>query len=218
MPRLRLYDYAASANCYKVRLALAQLALPCERVPVDIFDGGTLTDAFGRINPARETPVLEVDGSGHLPESGAILAYVAEGTPLLPDDRWLRAQVARWLLFEQTAVMSAIGGLRFRLLTGRLDADSAEASQRRDAALDGLRVLDRQLSAGARFLVGDRYTIADIAIYGYMHVAGEAGIDVAPFPAVGEWLERVAALPGHVNDLEPYPPSASRRAGRSIYG
>jgi glutathione S-transferase len=217
MPHWRLYDYAASANCHKVRLALAQLGAAYERVPVDIFDGGTLTDEYERINPARETPVLEVDGRMHLPESGAILAYVAEGTALFPDDRWLRAQVLRWLLFEQTAVMSTIGGLRFRVQTGRLAPDDPEAVRRREAGEQALALLDRQL-ARAPFLVGDAYTIADVAVYGYARLAPEAGIDVAPFAAFAAWLERVEEQPGYVDDLEPYPPNAGRRAGRSIYG
>lgn len=217
MAHWRLYDYSASANCYKVRLALAQLGADYEHAPVDIFAGDTLTDAYAEINPARETPVLEVDATSRLPESGAILAYVAQGTPLLPDDRWLRAQVMRWLLFEQTAVMSTMGGLRFRLLTGRLAADDPAAVRRRDAALEALRVLDQHLSE-APFLVGDQYTIADIAIYGYAHVAGEANIDLEPFAAVAAWLDRIVGQPGYMNDLERYPPNACQSAGLSIYG
>jgi len=219
MPSWRLYDYAASANCYKVRLALAQLGAPYERIRIDIFAGETLTDEYARINPARETPVLEVDGERRLPESGAILAYVAEGTPLLPDDRWTRAQITRWMLFEQTGVMASIGRMRFHLITGRVRPDEPDAARMRGAAMAGLRVLERHLGSGMPFLVGDRYTIADIAVYGYAHVAGEAGIDVEPVcPAVAAWLERVAAQPGHMNDLEPYPANARPGAGRSIYG
>src|ERR687885_2108047 len=127
---MRLYDYAASCNCYKVRLLLAQLGVEYERVAVDIFAGDTVADGYAAVNPARETPVLEVDGR-HLPESGAILVYLAEGTELLPADRWKRAQVMRWLLFEQTQVMSAIGGLRFRLITGPLWEDQPAARERR---------------------------------------------------------------------------------------
>ena len=186
MAQWRLYDYPASANCYKVRLALAQLAADYERVLIDIFGGDTLTDAYAEINPARETPVLEVDGHRRLYASGAILAYVAEGSPLLPEDGWLRAQALRWLLFEQTAIMWNIGGLRFRLLTGRLAADDADAIRRRDGASQALRLLEH-------------------------HLRG-------PFAALSDWLARVAAQPNHMNDLEPYPPNASQRAGLSIYG
>src|SRR5215218_8157764 len=98
---MRLYDYSASGNCYKVRLLLAQLGLPYERVPVDIFAGDTLTDAFAAVNPLRSTPVLEYEPERYLPESNAILLYLAHGTRLLPDDREGLAHVARWLLYEQ---------------------------------------------------------------------------------------------------------------------
>jgi len=117
---LRLYDYAASANCFKVRLLLAQLERPHERVAVDIFDGDTLTDEYARINPFRSTPVLELEPDRHLIESNAILVYLADGTALLPDGPAERSEVVRWLIYEQTDVMPAIGGLRFRLQTGRL--------------------------------------------------------------------------------------------------
>ena len=212
---LRLYDYAASANCYKVRLLLAQLGRRYERVPIDIFGGDTLTDEYATVNPARETPVLEVGDGTYLPESGAILAYLAEGTAFMPGDPVERAQVMRWLLFEQTGVMMQIGGLRFRLLTGRISAEAAE--RRRRGALAGLAVLEAHLERHD-FFIADRYGIADIAIYGYTHVAGEAGIDLAGFPAVEAWCERVAGQDGHVNDLEPYPANAMAGAGRSIYG
>jgi glutathione S-transferase len=211
---LRLYDYPASANCYKVRLLLAQLGRPYDRVLVDIFAGETLSDDYAAINPARETPVLQV-GDLYLPESGAILAFLAEGTELMPADALGRSQVLRWLLFEQTGVMTPIGGLRFRLITGRISAESAE--RRRQAALASLALLEGHL-AHHDFFAGSRYSIADIAIYGYAHVAGEAGIDLAGFPAVRAWCERVSAQPGHMNDLEPYPANARAGAGRSIYG
>ena len=121
---MRLYDYAASANCYKVRLLLAQLELPYERVPVDIFAGDTLTDDFARLNPVRSTPVLVPETGPPLPESNAILLHLAEGTMLLPPEPVQRAQVYRWLFFEQADVIPAIAGLRFRLMTGRLAPDA----------------------------------------------------------------------------------------------
>jgi glutathione S-transferase len=211
---LRLHDYPASANCYKVRLLLAQLGRPYDRVVVDIFGGETLNDEYAAINPARETPVLQM-GDLYLPESGAILAFLAEGTDLMPADALERAQVLRWLLFEQTGVMTPIGGLRFRLITGRISAESAE--RRRQAALASLALLEGHLGHHD-FFAGGRYSIADISIYGYTHVAGEAGIDLADFPAVQAWCARVSAQPGHMNDLEPYPANAMAGAGRSIYG
>jgi glutathione S-transferase len=214
---VRLYDYAASANCYKVRLLLEQLEIPYEKVSLDIFDGDTLTDAFARMNPAKTTPVLELGPGRHLTESNAILAYLAEGTDLLPDDRFERAQVLRWLLFEQADVIPTMGGLRFRLLTGRLSSGDPEAVRRKAGAEDALGVLDAHLT-NRSFLAADRYTIADIAIYAYTHVAHEAGVDTSPYPAFGAWLARVEAQPRHMNDLEPYPANASVQNGLSVYG
>jgi len=214
---MKLYDYGASCNCYKVRLLLSQLGIVYERVPVDIFDGGTLTEEFGRMNPARTTPVLETDDGRFLQESGAILVYLAEGTPLLPDDRFDRAQVLRWLIYEQTDVIPTIGGLRFRLLAGRLEASDPRAVRRREGGLEVLKLLDDHLSSRDHF-AGARYSIADIAVYGYTHRAHEAGIELEPFTNVRAWFERVESQPGYIEDVEPYPANAAPGAGRSIYG
>jgi glutathione S-transferase len=212
---MRLHDYPASGNCYKVRLLLAELGLGYERVNVDIFGGDTLSDEFARLNPARMTPVLELDSGEPLPESNAILAYLAEGTHLLPDDA--RAQVLRWLFYEQAEVIPGIAGLRFRLVTGRLAADSADARGRRATGAAALAVLDDHLTEHP-FLAGERYSIADIAVYAYAHVAGEAGFELADHPAVRDWIERVETTPGHMNDLQPYPPNAWPGKGSGIYG
>jgi glutathione S-transferase len=216
MAALRLHDYPASANCFKVRLLLAQLGRAYERVEVDIFAGDTLTDAYARINPFRSTPVLEVAPGRHVIESNAILAYLAEGTPFLPADRLERAEATRWLIQEQTDVMPAIGGLRFRLVTGRLASDDPEALRRREAGEEILDILAAHLGE-RRFLIGDAYSIADIAVHAYVHVAGDAGFDLRRWPPVEHWLARVAATPGYVDDLAPYPPNARPGAGRSIY-
>jgi glutathione S-transferase len=213
---MRLYDYSASGNCYKVRLLLAQLGREYERVPVDIFGGDTLTDEYEAVNPARETPVLEIEPGRYLPQSAAILLYLADGTPFLPDDALGRAEVVRWLVYEQTDVVPAAGGLRFRLQTGRLDPDSTGAVRRRAAGESVLALLEQHLAANDFFAAG-RYTIADIALYSYLHVAGEAGYELDRYPALSGWLARVAAQPGHMNDLEPYPANAHLGAGRSIY-
>jgi glutathione S-transferase len=212
---LALYDHAASCNCYKVRLLLAQLGLAYERIPVDIFAGETLTAEFGAINPARTTPVLAVDGC-HLAESGAILGFLAEGTELAGRDRIERAEVLRWLLYEQADIVPAIGGLRFRLLTGRLQPSDPDARRRRASALEVLALLDGHLG-DREFLVADRYTIADIAVYGYVHRSAEAGIGLAPHAALGDWLERVRAWDGYFEDVEPYGANARPGLGRSIY-
>jgi len=209
---MKLYDYAASANCYKVRLLLAQLGREYERVPVDIFGGDTLTDEYAAINPARTTPVLEDPPGTFLQESNAILLHLARGSAFLPDD----PQVYRWLFFEQADVVPTMGGLRFRLITGRLSPHDAEALRRREASYEVLALLDSEL-AQRDFLVGDRYSVADIGIYGYAHVADEAGLDLDPYESLRAWLARVQAQPRYVNDLEPYPPNARAGASRSIY-
>jgi glutathione S-transferase len=214
---MRLHDYASSGNCYKVRLALAQLDLPYERVPVDIFNGGTLTDEFGELNPTRTTPVLETDDGDVLLESNAILVYLAEGTELLPEDRVERAQVLRWLFYEQAEIVPSIGSLRVRLAAGVLQPDSPGAERYRAAGAATLRVLEGHLGE-RRFLVGERYSVADLCVYGYVHVAGEAGLDLAEYPAVSAWIERVKATPGHVDGLVPIPPDTRFGMGRSIYG
>jgi len=214
---MRLYDYTGSSNCYKVRLLLAHLGVDYERVPVDIFAGETLTDEYARINPARTVPVLELDDGRRLPESNAILAYLAEGTSFLPDDRFERAEVLRWLLYEQADVIPTIAGLRFRLLTGRLSPTDAEAVRRAEGSAEVLRVLDTHL-ADRTFLVGERYTIADIAVYGYTHRAHEAQLDLEPYPSVRAWLARVEQQPGYMEDVEPYGANAAPGAGSSIYG
>jgi glutathione S-transferase len=214
---MRLFDYPGSSNCYKVRLLLAQLGADYERVPVDIFAGETLTNEYAGINPARTVPVLELDDGRLLPESNAILAYLAEGTPFLPDDRFERAEVLRWLLYEQADVIPTIAGLRFRLLTGRLDPTDEETVRGAAGARDVLQVLDTHLT-GRAFLVGERYTIADIAVYGYTHRAHEAQLDLEPYPNVRAWLARVEQQPGYMEDVEPYGVNAAPGAGSSIYG
>ncbi|HUK93936.1 MAG TPA: glutathione S-transferase family protein [Gaiellaceae bacterium] len=217
MGGLKLYDYAASGNCYKVRLLLAHLGRAYERVPVDIFGGDTLTDEYAAKNPARATPLLELDDGRFLSESNAILTYLARGTEYLPDDPYELADVVRWLIFEQTDVMMTMGGLRFRLLTGRLAPDDPEAIRRREGAEEALAFLQQHLVA-RDFLAAGRYTIADIAVFAYGHVAAEAGLELDPFPAFTAWIARVERQPGFMNDLAPYPDNARPGAGRSVYG
>ena len=214
---LRLYDYAASANCFKVRLLLAQLGTRYERVPIDIFAGETLTDEFGALNPARTTPVLQLPDGRVVLESAAMLVYLAEGSALWPDDAFERAEVLRWLVYEQAEIIPATGGLRFRLATGRLapriPTRSVGGRPARRCSRCSIGICESR-----RFLVADRYSIADIAVFGYVHVADEAGYDMGAYPHVSAWLERVRSQPGYMNDLEPYPPNAAALAGRSIYG
>ena len=210
---MRLYDYDASGNCFKVRLLLALLGLDYERVPVDIFAGDTLTPEFGRLNPMRETPVLELDDGDVLTQSNAILWYLAEGSRYLPQTAFERGEVVQWLSFEQERVMSGIGSARFRILTGR-DAEVVPA--RLALGRTALEALEGRLD-GRRFLVGDRCSIADVSNYAYTHVARDAGYDLGLFPAVSRWLELVEAEPGFVNDLVPYPENAGPGNSTPIY-
>jgi glutathione S-transferase len=213
---LRLHDYAASGNCYKVRLLLAQLGLEYERVPVDIFGGDTLTDEYARVNPVRQTPVLERDGAEPLPESGAILIHLAEGTEYLPADPNDRAQALRWLFFEQTEVIQGIAGLRFRLITQRIRPDGREALWRKSVGDAALRVMNDRLGK-SEYLAGDTYSIADISLFAYVHVANEAGFELSEYPQVKEWTRKIEGTRGYMNDLEPYPPNSMAGQSRSIY-
>jgi glutathione S-transferase len=210
---LRLYDFGPSANCLKVRILLAHLGLRYERLPVDLFAGETLTPAYLARNPAGRTPVLELSDGECLAESNAILLYLAEGTPYLPQDRLDRARVHQWLFFEQNLLEPNVGTARFWRLTGRAEQRPEVFAQRVEAGRAAVEVLERGL-AGHDFLAAGRYTVADISLYAYTHVAHEAGIDMAPFPSVGAWLARVASQPGFVDDLEPYPPNARVGAGQ----
>jgi glutathione S-transferase len=156
--------------------------------------------------------VLEPEPGRYLPESAAILLHLAEGTPLLPDDPLDRADVYRWLFFEQSQVYPTMGGLRFLVGTGRIDADSAP----KGPSVSALKVLEEHL-VEHDFLVGEGYTLADLALYGYVHCAHEGGLEMDRFPAVERWLERVRQQPGHMNDLEGFPDNAAVGASRSIY-
>lgn len=208
---IKLHDFAASANCFKVRMLLSQLGLPYERVPVDIFAGDSQTDEYLARNPAGRTPLLEIDG-GAIPESGAILLYLAEGTPFLPDDPIERAHVHAWMFFEQNLLEPNIGTARFWRLTGR-DAERPEAFARHlEAGADALATVERGLT-GREFLTAGRYTVADCALYAYTRVAHEVGCDMTAYPRVADWLERVAATEGAIDDLEPYPATAKAGAG-----
>jgi glutathione S-transferase len=213
---LRLHDFGPSANCYKVRLLLAQLGLEVERVPVDIFAGESQTEEYRAKNPAGRTPVLELESGETLAESGAILLYLAEGTECLPPDPLGRARAAQWLFFEQNLLEPNVGTARFWLLTGRAEGNEAVLARCQAMGLAALGVLDAHLARND-FLLGERYSVADIGLYGYTHVARESGIDTDRFDAVRAWLARVRETPGYVNDLEPYPPHAHPSAARSLH-
>jgi glutathione S-transferase len=194
---LRLYDYLESGNGYKVRLLLHQLGIPFERVQLDITKGETRTPAFLAKNPNGRIPTLELEDGSFLPESNAILWYLAEGTPFLPEERLARAQVLQWMFFEQYSHEPNIATLRFWTHQGWLGQRAALVPGKREAGVAALGVMEGHL-AKRSFFVGERYTIADIALYAYTHVAEEGGFALAPYGAIRAWLARVAAQPGHV--------------------
>jgi len=194
---LRLYDYLASGNGYKVRLLLHQLGIPFERVELDIVRGETRTPAFLVRNPNGRIPTLELEDGTHLAESNAILWYLAEGTPYLPGERLDRARVLQWMCFEQYSHEPNIATVRFWLHTELTDERRALLPAKRAQGEAALAVMDGHLRARS-FFVGERYTIADIALYAYTHVADEGGFDLEPYPAVRRWLDRVRAQPEHV--------------------
>jgi glutathione S-transferase len=195
---LTLYDYLPSGNGYKVRLLLAQLRIPFTLVEKDILRGETRTPEFLAINPNGRIPVLELEDGRRVPESDAILFYLAEGTPFLPADRFARARVLSWMFFEQYSHEPYVAVARFWVHSlGKGEEWADQLAEKRERGYQALEVMERHL-AGRRFFVAERYTIADIALYAYTHVAHEGGFDLAPYPAVRGWLARVAAEPGHV--------------------
>jgi len=206
---LILHDYLPSQNAWKVRQLLAQLDIPYRQQFVAIFDGEGQTNAFLAKNPAGAVPVLELESGECLAESDAILCYLADGTRYLPEDRWLRAQVMRWLCFEADYVQSSVATLRHWTLTGKTARrDPALVEGKLRASIKVLGMLERHLraraDAGSGFLVGDDYTIADIAVFAYVHLAGDAGLALSDFPALAAWIARVQAQPAHLALMHPY--------------
>jgi glutathione S-transferase len=205
---MRLYDHPASGNCMKARIALRQLGLPYEAVTVDLFRRETRTPEHMGRNPDGRVPVLELDSGEMIPESGAILLYLAEGTPLLPDDKLARAAVHQWLFFEQNRIDPHIAVARFLVLTGRAPRHPEFMDALLARGRDALAALGRGLADERPFIAGEQYTVADIALHAYVHCAHEAGVDAREQGLVGAWLERVEATPGFENDLAPFPEHA----------
>ena len=191
----RLYDYLPSGNGYKVRLVLKQLALPYELIELDIRTGATRTAAFLAKNPNGRIPLLEVPGKGYLPESHAIIAFLAEGSHLVPADAFERARMWQWMCFEQYNLEPNIATLRFWLKLGRTRADLGEKLvEKKKNGYAALDVLEESLR-DREYLAAGQYTLADIALYAYTHVAHEGGFDLAPYPAIRAWCERVERQP-----------------------
>jgi glutathione S-transferase len=193
----RLYDNLPSGNGYKCRLILHQLGIAYERIELDTYAGATRTPEFLAKNANGRIPLLELDDGRRLAESDAILWYLADGTPLVPDDKFARAQVLQWMFFEQYSHEPYIAVVRSLVKYRPHDPRHAGIAELRQRGYAALGVMEQHLSA-RRFFVEDRYSIADIALYAYTHVAGEGGFDLAAFPSVRAWLARVAEQPRHI--------------------
>jgi glutathione S-transferase len=194
----RLYDYLPSGNGYKVRLVLRELELPYELVEVDILSGGSRTPEFLAKNPNGRIPVLEIPGKGFLSESHAIIGYLAEGSALVPADRLDRARMWQWLCFEQYNLEPNVATVRFWLHSlHKTEAELGEKlTDKRRLGSAALGVLEEGL-AGKKYLVANRFSLADIGLYAYTHVAEEGGFALTPYPAIRAWCARIAARPGH---------------------
>jgi glutathione S-transferase len=192
-----LYNSQVSGNCYKVRLLLAHLGLDYQRREVDVIDRSGRAELLGELNPALRVPTLVLDDGRALGESDAILWYLADGTAYLPDDAFERASVLQWMFFEQYSHEPYIAVVRFWVAIAKAPPAQAVLEEKMKGGYAALDAIERHLRASS-FLVADRYTIADIALYAYTHVAHEGGFALERYPAIGCWLERVAAQPGHV--------------------
>ena len=194
----RLYDYLPSGNGYKVRLVLRELELPHELVEVDILKGGSRTQEFLAKNPNGRIPVLEIPDKGFLSESHAIISYLADGSALVPEDPLDRAQMWQWLCFEQYNLEPNVATVRFWLHSlHKTEAELGEKlTDKRRLGFAALDVLERGL-ADRDYLVANRYTLADIGLYAYTHVAEEGGFPLERYPAIRGWCARIAARPGY---------------------
>ncbi len=195
---IRLYDYLPSGNGYKVRLLLTQLGIQYERVELDIIKGETRTPEFTKKFPNGRIPAIEFDDGRRLFESDAILTYFAEGTPFLPTDRFERARTLQWLFFEQYSHEPYIAVMRFLKIHPEVaDPRRAMTDMITQRGYDALGVMEGHLQSREWF-VGGRYSIADIALYAYTHVASEGGFDLSRYPAIREWLALVKSQPRHI--------------------
>src|SRR5882757_2474454 len=195
---IRLYDYLPSGNGYKVRLLLTQLSIPFERIEMDILKGETRTAEFTAKFPNGRIPAVELDDGKLLFESNAIITYFADGSPFIPQDKFERAQVMQWLFFEQYSHEPYIASVRFLVMYPQVADDRRmiiDLMRRR--GYDALAVMEGHLQAREWF-VGQRYSIADIALYAYTHVAEEGGFDLSKYPSIFAWLDRTKSQPNHI--------------------
>jgi glutathione S-transferase len=193
-----LYNSAGSGNCYKVRLLLAHLGVEYETVDVSPVDRSNRRELLGELNPGLRVPTLVLDDGRPLGESNAILWYFGDGTLYLSDDPYERAQALQWMFFEQYSHEPYLAVVRFWLrYSGTPELFAEQVPARMKGGYAALDAMERHLD-GREYLVGQRYSIADISLYAYTHVAHEGDFDLGGYPAIRAWLERVAAQPGHV--------------------
>ena len=198
-----VYGKSDSGNCYKVKLALEQLALPYRWVEVDSTRGETRTPEFLARNPNGKVPTLGLEDGSYLPESNAILYYLAEGTPLLPEGRLARARVLQWMFFEQYSHEPYVAVARFwKHLPSMTEEQRRQLPDRMKRGYAALDVMEKHLATRS-FFVSEKYGLADIALYAYTHVAPEGDFDLSRYPAITAWLRRVAAQPNHVTITAP---------------
>jgi glutathione S-transferase len=193
-----LYNSAVSGNCYKVRLLLAHLGMGYETVDVSVVDRSNRAEVLGDVNPGLRVPTVVLDDGRPLAESNAILWFFGDGTQYVPEDRYERAQVLQWQFFEQYSHEPHIAVARFwKTYSGEPERFERQRERLLAGGYAALDAMERHLDERT-FLVCERYSLADIALYAYTHVADEGGFDLESYPAIRGWLERVAAQPGHV--------------------
>ena len=194
----KLYDFLPSGNAYKVRLLLTQLQIPFELIEINLLKRETRTDEFLQINPNGKIPVLEIAPNKFISESNAILYYLSQETEYFPQDKYQQAQVMQWLFFEQFSHEPNIATPRFWIsILNQQDKYQAQIEQKQQLGYAALNVMEKHL-VNHDFLVADKYTIADIGLYAYTHVADEGGFDLTRFPAIVSWLQRIQAQPRHI--------------------
>lgn len=195
---MKIYGDIQSGNCYKIKLLTALLEIPHEWISIDVLAGETQSEAFLAKNPIGKIPVLELDDGRYLSESNAILNYLATGSPLLLTEAFQQAKIQQWQFFEQYSHEPYIAVARFIAKYLGLPEDrQAEYAAKQTGGHKALRIMETQLSQ-TLYLVGEQLTTADIALYGYTHVAHEGGFDLSTYPAIQRWLQRIANQPHYI--------------------
>jgi glutathione S-transferase len=199
MEKLRIYGDSRSGNCYKLQLLCSEMGIPYDWQEVDILAGDTRTPEFLSMNANGKIPLLALPDGRYLAESNAILCYLADGSDFFGHDAFSRAEILQWMFFEQYSHEPFIATSRFIIrYLGSPPERQADLLQKKDGGYAALGVMERQLKEHA-FIVGDHYTIADIALFAYTHVADEGGFDLADFPAILDWIERIRSRKGHLS-------------------